>query len=102
MNFWTTDGPGCAYEASPECRPRPPLRGSAPLHLVADRAVDAQIMGQAVPADQVVALAKAGRLLQDQGVEWPPLLTQVLHELAGKIGEPEPAPEIEPPEDVDL
>jgi hypothetical protein len=54
--------------------------------LLADRALDAQIMGQPVPVEQAAALAKAARLLQDQGVEWPPLLTQALHELAGQNG----------------
>lgn len=59
-------------------------------------------MGRPVPADQVIALAKAARLLQDQGVEWPPLLTQVRHELAEKIDEPELTHKVEPSEDVDL
>ena len=54
---------------------------------LADRTLDAQIMGRPVPVEQAAALAKAARLLQDCGVEWPPLLTQALHELAGKIGE---------------
>ncbi|WP_456684895.1 hypothetical protein [Bradyrhizobium sp. P5_C11_2] len=70
--------------------------------LLADRALDAQIMGRPNPTYQVVALAKAARLLQDHEVEWPPLLTQVLHELLGKGSEPEPTPEVEPPQDVDL
>jgi hypothetical protein len=52
--------------------------------LLADRVLDAQIMGQSVPGDQAIALAKAAQLLQDLGVDWPPLLTQALHELAGK------------------
>jgi hypothetical protein len=55
--------------------------------MLADRALDAQIMGRAVPPDQVVALAKAARLLHEHGVDWPPLLTQVLHELAGMDGQ---------------
>ncbi|MDE4915255.1 hypothetical protein PQI07_32230 [Methylobacterium sp. 092160098-2] len=42
---------------------------------LAYRALDAQIMGLPVPADQAVALAKAAQLLEDHGVEWPPLLT---------------------------
>lgn len=55
--------------------------------VLADRALDAQIMGRPVPVQQAAALAKAARLLQNHGVEWPPLLMQVLHELAGKIGQ---------------
>jgi hypothetical protein len=68
----------------------PPDRLSEVLRLstlLADRTLDAQIMGQVLAEDQVVALAKAARLLQDHGVAWPPLLTQVLHELAGKMGQ---------------
>lgn len=48
-----------------------------------------------MPAEQIVALAKTARLLQDYGVEWPPLLAQLLHELASER-------ERELPEDVDL
>lgn len=70
--------------------------------ILADRVLDAQIMGRPVPPDQVIALAKAARLLQVHGVDWPPLLTQMLHELAAKIDEAEPVPEVEPSEHVDL
>ncbi len=52
--------------------------------VLSDRALDAKIMGREMPADQMTALAKAARLLQDHGVEWPPLLTQVLHEAADR------------------
>jgi hypothetical protein len=52
--------------------------------VLSDRALDAKIMGREMPADQMSALAKAARLLQDHGVEWPPLLTQVLHEAADR------------------
>lgn len=70
--------------------------------LLADRALDAQIMARPVPAEQAVALAKTARLLQDHGVDWPPLLTQVLHELAGEAGEPNSAPADEVSADGDL
>lgn len=43
-----------------------------------------------------MALAKAARLLQDHGVEWPPLLAQVLYEWAGRLEEPMPKHEVEP------
>jgi hypothetical protein len=59
---------------------------------LADRALDAKIMGRPVPEEQAVALLKAARFLQDHGVEWPPLLTQVLHELAGRRDERSSAP----------
>jgi hypothetical protein len=70
--------------------------------LLADRALDARIMGRPVPTDQTAALAKAARLLRDHGVEWPPLLTQVLHELADTADQPasEPQPEIELPKGI--
>ncbi|WP_342112029.1 hypothetical protein [Methylobacterium sp. SI9] len=64
--------------------------------LLSDRALDAQITGRTVPADHAVALANAARLLQDHGVEWPPLLTQVLHELAGCPAETPLGPEVDP------
>lgn len=78
--------------------------GASPEHLsevlrlctaLAYRALDARIVGQSLPAAQAIALAKTARLLQDYAVEWPPLLAQVLHELASE-------PESEPPVDDDL
>ena len=78
--------------------------GTSPEHLsevlrlctaLAYRALDARIVGPSMPTEQAVALAKTARLLQDYGVEWPPLLAQVLHELASE-------PKSEPPEDDDL
>ncbi|MHB2210911.1 hypothetical protein [Methylobacterium sp. CM6257] len=71
--------------------------------LLADRALDTKIMGRAMPADQTVALAKAARLLQDHGVEWPPLLAQVLHEVIGEVGQPASGlqSEAEPPKGID-
>ena len=62
---------------------------------LADRALDAQIAGRPVPADQASELAKVAGLLQDYGVEWPPLLSQVLHDLAPDDGAA--ATEAEPP-----
>lgn len=70
--------------------------------VLSDRALDALITGGAVPAEQTVALAKAARLLQDHGVEWPPLLTHVMHELADKDGRSGPEPAAEPSDGVDL
>ncbi|MGU3668423.1 hypothetical protein ACLBX9_29940 [Methylobacterium sp. A49B] len=51
---------------------------------LAYRALDARMGGQPMPAAQAVALAKTARLLQDYGVEWPPLLAQALRELASE------------------
>ncbi|MCJ2139481.1 hypothetical protein [Methylobacterium sp. E-066] len=70
--------------------------------VLSDRALDALITAGAVPADQAVALAKAARLLQDYDVEWPPLLTHVMHELADKDGRSVPEPAAEPSDGADL
>lgn len=70
--------------------------------LLAERVLQAEMMGQALAEDQVVALAKAARLLQDHGVEWPRPLTQVLYQLAGKAGDPEPKLEVQPQQDAAL
>jgi hypothetical protein len=71
--------------------------------VLSDRALDAKIMGHEMPADQMIALAKAARLLQDHGVEWPPLLTQVLHEARDRADQQasETQPEAGLPEGID-
>ena len=62
---------------------------------LADRALDAQIAGRPVPADQADALTKVAGLLRDHGVEWPPLLAQAMYDLVPDADaaavEPEPA-----------
>lgn len=63
--------------------------------LLSERVLDDLIMKREVAPEQAVALAKAARLLQDHGVEWPPLLTQVIHELA-RQEEQKVAPETSP------
>ncbi len=50
--------------------------------MLAERVLDALITKRPIPPEEAVALAKAARLLQDYGIEWPPLLTQVVHSLA--------------------
>ena len=52
---------------------------------LADRILDAQIAGRTVPPEQVGALTRAAALLQDHGVLWPPLVEQVLLELADRV-----------------
>ncbi|MCJ2124773.1 hypothetical protein [Methylobacterium sp. J-077] len=69
---------------------------------LSERALDALITDGAVPAEQTIALAKAARLLQDHGVEWPSLLTHVMHEIAYKDGRSVPAPGTEPSDGADL
>jgi hypothetical protein len=70
--------------------------------VLSDRALDALITAGVVPEDQAAALAKAARLLLDHGVEWPPLLTHVMHELADKSDRAVPRPEPPPFEGGDL
>ena len=77
-----------ADETLPDSRLERVLRLTTQL---ADRVLDAQIMKRPVPEDQARALASAARLLHDHGVESPPLLTQVLHELAQEVGQGEPS-----------
>ena len=69
---------------------------------LAYRALDARIVGLSMPAEQAVALVKVSRLLQDHGVEWPPLLAQVLQELDRQATKPGPISRAEPLEGVDL
>ncbi len=61
--------------------------------LVADRILDAQITGREIPPEQMGALVSAARLLSDQGVPWPPLVEQVVHEFGKRLGQAESAPE---------
>ena len=61
--------------------------------LLSERVLDTLIMKRGVTEEEGVALAKVARLLQDYDVEWPPLLTQVIHEL---VREEAVAPEVEP------
>ncbi|GJE57838.1 hypothetical protein EKPJFOCH_4360 [Methylobacterium thuringiense] len=69
-----------------------------------DQILDAQIMNRPISEDQVQALAKAARLLHDNDIPWPPMLTQVLDELVqdGTEPEPEQEPSIDPIDDSAL
>lgn len=49
--------------------------------LLSEQVLDALIAKRDLTADQGAALVKVARLLQDHEMEWPPLLTQVIHEL---------------------
>ena len=57
---------------------------------LADQVRSARIEGRPVPEDQIVALAKASRLLRERGVEVPPSLALVLREAGDDFGEVEP------------
>lgn len=49
--------------------------------LLADQALDAQIMSRPIPDDQIQALLDAAVLLDEYGQELPPLLGQIVHEI---------------------
>ncbi|SFT24730.1 hypothetical protein [Methylobacterium sp. yr668] len=49
---------------------------------VAARVLEAQIMQHQIATSQVTALMRTAGFLKDHNVPWPPLLEQVLHELA--------------------
>jgi hypothetical protein len=74
--------------------------------MLADRLLDAQIMRKELPDDQVRALVDAALLMEERGVPWPPMMSQVLQtveaELRGDdaaLGQTDPAPdEAEPSE----
>ncbi|MER2267916.1 hypothetical protein [Methylobacterium oxalidis] len=50
---------------------------------LADQVLIARLEERAVYTEQVGALVKAARFLEQQGEPWPPLLTQALYELSG-------------------
>ncbi len=55
--------------------------------LLADQALDAQIMSRPIPDDQVQALLDAAVLLDEYGQEIPPLLGQIVHEIGSSAPE---------------
>ena len=52
---------------------------------LAEQMLAAQIMGRAISPAQFTALVSAARLLQDKDVPWPPLVQEVVHELAERM-----------------
>ncbi|AWN39527.1 hypothetical protein [Methylobacterium durans] len=54
---------------------------------LADQVLMARLEERAVYTEQVGALVKAARFLEQQGEPWPPLLTQALYELSGTTAE---------------
>ena len=60
--------------------------------LIAERILEAQITGRQIPPDQFTALVDAARLLEEQGLPWPPLVEEVLYEAGKRFSEAEAAP----------
>lgn len=69
--------------------------------LIADRILEAQITGHEIPPEQFTALVDAARLLEEQGVPWPPLVEEVLYEAGKRFSEAEAVPETVDPEHED-
>lgn len=81
--------------SSPECDPRTArmpevLRLSTAL---AEQMLASQIMGRAISGDQLAALVGAARLLQDSNVPWPPLVHEVVQDLADRMDTAGPQPD---------
>ncbi len=53
----------------------------------------AQLVGRPVYEEQIAALVGAARLMDDENAPWPPMVEEVLTELARSIDGPDPAPE---------
>lgn len=60
---------------------------------LAEQMLAAQIMGRSISSDQFTALVGAARLLQDNDVPWPPLVQEVIHELADRLQAAGPVPD---------
>ena len=67
--------------------------------LLADQALDAQIMSRPIPDDQIRALMEAALLLDEYGQELPPLLGQIVHEIGTAASAKPPRPGRRPEED---
>ncbi|MCJ2059791.1 hypothetical protein MKL09_25075 [Methylobacterium sp. J-048] len=52
---------------------------------LAEQMLASQIMGRSISGAQFTALVSAARLLQDNDVPWPPLVQEVVHELAERM-----------------
>jgi hypothetical protein len=59
-------------------------------NLLADRVLDARIMGDPVDEADIEALLKASLLLSEFGQEAPPLLDRLIRNLRAEVAEREP------------
>jgi hypothetical protein len=60
---------------------------------LAEQMLASQIMGRSISGEQFAALVSAARLLQDNNVPWPPLVQEVVHELAERMNAVESKPD---------
>jgi hypothetical protein len=68
--------------------------------MLADRLLDAQIMRKDLPVDQVRALVDAAVLMDERGVPWPPMMSQVLQSVEAELrGDDAPLEETDPAHD---
>lgn len=66
--------------------------------LMAERILEAQITGRKIPPEQFTALVDAARLLEEQGLPWPPLVEEVLYEAGKRFSEADATPVAQEPE----
>jgi hypothetical protein len=45
---------------------------------LAEQMLGSQVMGRALPPNQLIALVRAARFLSDNNVSWPPLVEEVV------------------------
>ncbi|MCJ2093927.1 hypothetical protein MKK67_15710 [Methylobacterium sp. J-072] len=75
--------PGMDAETDPKAAKMPEVLRLATA--LAEQMLASQIMGRAISPEQFTALVSAARLLQDNDVPWPPLVQEVVQELAERL-----------------
>jgi hypothetical protein len=60
---------------------------------LAEQTIASQIVGRTIPAEQLTALVNAAQCLTDNHIPWPPLVQEVVHEIAERMESARPAPE---------
>ncbi|MCJ2122066.1 hypothetical protein [Methylobacterium sp. J-077] len=75
--------PGIDVETDPKAARMPEVLRLASA--LAEQMLASQIMGRSISSEQLTALVSAARLLQDNDVPWPPLVQEVVQELAERM-----------------
>jgi hypothetical protein len=52
---------------------------------LAEQMLGSQIMGRSIPTSHLTALVIAARYLTDNNITWPPLVQEVVHEMAERM-----------------
>jgi hypothetical protein len=52
---------------------------------LAEQMMASQIVGRSIPAEQLSALTSAARCLTDNHIPWPPLVQEIVHEIAERM-----------------